>query len=70
MLGIQLIPMSPVSHYLAGDPERISANVAEAPPGDSDVQFGDYLLMYLALADPQAALDAGRSLRATPWMTA
>ncbi len=62
MLGIQLLPMGPVSHYLAGDPERIRSNVAEAAPNGFQTLFGDYLVMYLALADPQAALDAGRSL--------
>ena len=62
MLGIQLLPMGPISHYLAGDPERIRSNVAEAAPNGFETLFGDYLVMYLALADPQAALDAGRSL--------
>ncbi|HEY2556575.1 MAG TPA: glycosyl hydrolase, partial [Diaminobutyricibacter sp.] len=52
MLGIQLIPMSPVSTYLAGDPARIRRNLAEATPHGFGVQFGDYLLMYSALAGP------------------
>ncbi len=56
ILGIQLIPMAPVATYLGGDPARIRANVAEATPHGFDVQFGDYLVMYLALADPAAAL--------------
>jgi len=50
ILGIQLIPMSPVSAFLAGDPGRIDANVAEAASGRFDQKFGDYLLMYSALA--------------------
>ena len=50
MLGIQLIPMSPVSTYLDGDPARIRRNLAEATPHGYDVQFGDYLLMYSGLA--------------------
>ncbi|PVU82682.1 1,3-beta-glucanase [Cellulomonas sp. WB94] len=62
ILGIQLIPMNPAAGYLAGDPDRIRANVAEAAPGGYGVQFGDYLLMYLALAGPQ---DADRA-----WTTA
>ncbi len=62
MLGIQLLPMGPVSQHLAGDPQRIKANVTEAAPDGFQTLFGDYLVMYLALADPQAALDAGRSL--------
>ena len=48
-LGIQLIPMSPASSYLAGDPSRIAQNISGAAPGGYDVQFGDYLLMYSAL---------------------
>lgn len=65
MLGIQLIPMSPVATYLAGDPERIDANVAEATGGKFDQKFGDYLLMYSALAGSdqrQTALAAARTL--------
>ncbi|MCW2812034.1 MAG: 1,3-beta-glucanase [Friedmanniella sp.] len=51
MLGILVIPMSPSSTYLAGDPARIKANVAEATSGGKfDQKFGDYLLMYDALA--------------------
>ncbi len=50
ILGIQLIPMSPVSTYLAGDAARIDANVAEGSHGKFDQKFGDYLLMYSALA--------------------
>jgi hypothetical protein len=51
MLGILVIPMSPASTYLGGDPARIEANVAEATGGGKfDQKFGDYLLMYSALA--------------------
>ena len=52
ILGIQLIPMGPVQTYLATgvDPEQIRASVDEAAPGGYGVQFGDYLLMYRALA--------------------
>jgi endo-1,3(4)-beta-glucanase len=63
ILGIQLLPLSPVtdasgSNYLAGDPERIRANVAEAgEPG----QFADYILMYQSLA---GSTDAAAALRA------
>ena len=52
--------------YLAIDPERIRASVAEAAPGGYDVQFGDYLLMYLALAGPQDAVAAWDEARALP----
>ena len=40
MLGIQLIPMSPSSDYLAGDPERVAANVREGGSGP----LADYAL--------------------------
>ncbi|HEU5486310.1 MAG TPA: glycosyl hydrolase, partial [Microlunatus sp.] len=49
MLGILVIPMSPASTYLGGDPDRITANVEEATGGKFDQKFGDYLLMYAAL---------------------
>ncbi|MGC4153504.1 MAG: glycosyl hydrolase [Propionicimonas sp.] len=58
-LGILLLPMSPTSTYLAGDPERIRANVAEGVGGRFDQAFGDYVLMYSALAGPE---DASRAL--------
>ena len=66
MLGILLIPMGPVSTYLAGDPEAIRDRVAEAAPGGYDVQFGDYLLMYLALAGPQDAEQAWHAAATLP----
>lgn len=66
MLGILLIPMGPFADYLAIDPERIRASVAEAAPGGYDVQFGDYLLMYLALAGPQDAGTAWDEARTLP----
>jgi endoglucanase Acf2 len=59
ILGIQLIPMSPVSTYLAGDAGRIDANVTEASGGGKfDQKFGDYLLMYSALAGQKQASTA------------
>ncbi len=66
MLGILLIPMGPFADYLAIDPERIRASVAEAAPGGYDVQFGDYLLMYLALAGPQDAAEAWDEAQTLP----
>jgi endo-1,3(4)-beta-glucanase len=60
MLGILVLPMSPVAGYLGVDPERVRTNIAEAAPNGSDVLFGDYLLMYSALGgseDAAAALD-------------
>jgi hypothetical protein len=58
MLGILVLPMSPVSGYLASDPGRIRANLAEAAPAGFDVLFGDYLLMYGALQGPAEAAAA------------
>ncbi|MBO3087914.1 glycosyl hydrolase [Cellulomonas dongxiuzhuiae] len=57
MLGILLIPMGPVSDYLAVDvdPATILAAADEATPAGPDVKFGDYLLMYRALAGPEEA---------------
>jgi len=68
ILGIQLIPMGPVSGYLAGDPDRIRRNVAEALEGGPAPQFADLILMYQSLAgaeDAVAALDAARELPAS-----
>ena len=62
MLGIQLLPMPPVLSAGRTDPKRVRANVAEASAGGFDVMFGDYLTMYLALADPRRALEIGRRL--------
>jgi endoglucanase Acf2 len=65
MLGILVIPMSPASTYLAGDPGRINTNVSEATGGRFDQKFGDYLLMYSALAgdkERKAALTTARQL--------
>ena len=66
ILGIQLIPMSPSSSYLGGDPARIAANVSEAT-GSSGFTgpLGDYVLMYSALAGgaaAKAALDTAEHL--------
>ncbi|WP_232548153.1 glycosyl hydrolase [Propioniciclava soli] len=66
MLAILVIPASPSSEFLAGDSERIRANVAEATATGGYAQtYGDYLLMYRALAgqeDAAEALDTARSL--------
>ena len=64
-LGIQLIPMSPVSGYLGGESKRITKSVDEATSGDYKKQFGDYLLMYAALGgadQAKAALAIARDL--------
>ena len=48
-------PMGPYSVYLAGDPARIKGNLAEGAAGGYGAQFGEYMVQYLALADPAAA---------------
>ncbi|WP_416405900.1 glycosyl hydrolase [Curtobacterium sp. LFS084] len=66
--GIELIPMPAVarSYVAAGGAAQIRRVLAEAvPDGRYDVQFGDYLLMYRALAsrsEARAALGAARDL--------
>jgi endoglucanase Acf2 len=58
ILGIQLIPMSPGQQYLAQNHTAIIDNLAAAAPTATDYEseYGDYLLMYEALSNPQAAL--------------
>ncbi|SFI23327.1 MULTISPECIES: glycosyl hydrolase [Microbacterium] len=63
ILGIQLLPVSPIGlQYLAGDPRRVALNVAGAG-GESAFggPLGDYVLLYSALAGP-AALDRAEEL--------
>ena len=66
MMAILVIPASPSSGHLAGDPERIRANAAEATAtAGFDQTYGDYLLMYAALAgdtDRATALATARTL--------
>ncbi|WP_160295434.1 glycosyl hydrolase [Demequina aurantiaca] len=66
MLGIQLIPMAPMATYLTPPDDKARdialASLDEAAAGGYSVGFGDYLLMYLALAGPEDA--------ATAWDTA
>ncbi len=55
-LGIQLIPMDPSMQLFAGDKQHIASNVRASTVGnDYNVPLGDYLLMYLALSDPEQA---------------
>ena len=62
MLGIQLIPMrrgSPTSAAIRAD----QGQRGRGHRGKFDQKFGDYLLMYAALAEPRRALAIGRELR-------
>ena len=65
-LAILLLPVGPSSDHLAGDPERIARNVAEATATRGfGQQYGDYLLMYSALGGEEqrrAAWEVARGL--------
>lgn len=66
-LGIQLLPMSPSSGYLKTDAPRIAANLAEGTGSIGYRQkFGDYLLMYAALAGESQRTDALAEARSFP----
>ena len=63
-LAILLIPVSPSSDQLKGDAARISENVAEGIGSKGfDQQYGDYILMYSALAGEDARVKALDELR-------
>lgn len=67
-LGIQLIPMSPGHRYLGqNEADRIKRQLEKASPDDKDFngQFGDYLLMYMALVDAQRAQTLAADLPAS-----
>jgi endo-1,3(4)-beta-glucanase len=58
-LAIQLIPMSPVMQTFKSDGAAIKEKLAKQDkPNNYNVALGDYLIMYLALTDKQAALTA------------
>ncbi|MDB5167670.1 MAG: Endo,3(4)-beta-glucanase [Candidatus Saccharibacteria bacterium] len=55
-LGIQLLPMSPMMTSFKTDKAAIARNVSSSIKNDNyNVALGDYILMYLALSDPQKA---------------
>ncbi|AMM19661.1 hypothetical protein AX769_05290 [Frondihabitans sp. PAMC 28766] len=62
IIGIQLIPMSPVSSYLGsargGGAAHIQSLVKTALSAGSDATLVDYVLMYESLASPAAARSA------------
>ncbi len=68
ILGIQLIPMGPVQRNVADgvDPQQIRDSVKEASPTGFGVQFGGYLLEYLALAGADDAATAWKDAQALP----
>ena len=66
ILGIQLLPMDPVAEYLATDPDRIRANIAEATAAGPAPIFADQLIMYGALAGPDDAAAALEQARVLP----
>ncbi|GAA0338077.1 glycosyl hydrolase [Micropruina glycogenica] len=63
-LAILLIPVSPSSDQLKGDAARIAENVAEGVGTKGfNQQYGDYILMYSALAGEDARVKALDELR-------
>ena len=70
VLGIQLLPMPPVTEHLLGGEggeQRILDNIAEVAPDGAETAplFAESLLMYRSLAGPaeaEAALEAARAL--------
>jgi endo-1,3(4)-beta-glucanase len=55
-LAILALPMSPIAAYLGRQPQRVTQNLEQATVGGYEQNYGDYLLMYSALAGkPQAA---------------
>ncbi|WP_062131337.1 glycosyl hydrolase [Demequina aestuarii] len=70
MLGIELIPMAPIQQHLAPQDEEAVAttlrSIEAAAPGGYDVPFGDYLLMYQALAGQDHAAAAWDEATALP----
>jgi endo-1,3(4)-beta-glucanase len=68
-----VLPVTGISTYLGDDPDRVRANLVEAlgtedlwdDPAAWDVMFGDQLLMYAGLLEPDdaaAALEVARDL--------
>ena len=58
-LAIQLIPMSPVMETFKSDGAGIKEKLSKQDkPNNYNVALGDYLLMYLALSDKNAAVQA------------
>jgi hypothetical protein len=68
ILGIQLIPVSPIGYaYLGENPERVRRNTAEAGGPDAFTgALGDYVLAYSALGGADAARTASDALARLP----
>lgn len=63
ILGIQLLPLGPVSlDYLAADPQRVAENIADAGDGAFTGPLGDYVRAYSALEGDSVAGDAAADL--------
>ncbi|MBD7956927.1 1,3-beta-glucanase [Microbacterium sp. Sa4CUA7] len=67
ILGIQLLPLTPVAlDYLGADPQRVAANVADAGPTALTGPLGEYVLMYSALAGDAQRTAAAAALATLP----
>lgn len=65
ILGIQLLPLGPVSlEYLGRDPDRVAANVADAGDAAFTGPLGDYVAGYSALADADSLARADTAIGA------
>jgi len=62
MLGIQLLPMSPTTQYMAKYGTRITTHLKEARVNTTPAQFDDYLLMYEALSGGPDILQRAKQL--------
>lgn len=54
-LAIVALPMEPISTYLGRQPQRVTQNLEQATAAGYEQNYGDYLLMYSALAGKQPA---------------
>ena len=57
-LAILALPMEPISTYLGSQPQRVTQNLEQASVGGYEQSYGDYLLMYSALAGKEQAAQA------------
>jgi hypothetical protein len=63
-LGIQLLPMTPGSNYLAVDPGRVATNLTNLNDGSAPM-FTDVMAMYRSYTNPATAVTEAKALPAT-----
>ena len=57
--GILLLPITPASIYLGMDPNYVQRNYNEAHSIETDIVWADLMTEYLALSDPDKAIQRG-----------